>query len=378
MRKKHYLLYIYISLTFMIILLSYFSNIGIATPDIPNEDKPLLEAQERLAGVSEEEIKVLENLFIITQEIEEMDRKKSQISEEIENLDAEVKKIENLITVETLAYEDNLNIMENVLKAYQKSGPGSFIELILSSDSLKILLQRLNALGDITRNTNSLLESLQESKSKLDAEKNNIIEKLILVEEQQKKLEETLEKNIALKEELEIYLESLEGERTKYEEYLAEVELYWSQLKPLFIETTSIFSNMLYDTTFPSDAIKIEFSLLSVKGMIEEKTFKEIIAKQSFPTKLEFEFSNNKLEVIMPDKHLYLAGNFEIVENKRLVFVVDEGSFFGMPLEKTTIEDLFSEGYMELDLGQVLGKNKLKSIKINDDNIELQITPVFF
>lgn len=362
----------------MIILLSYFSNIGIATPDIPNEDKPLLEAQERLAGVSEEEIKVLENLFIITQEIEEMDRKKSQISEEIENLDAEVKKIENLITVETLAYEDNLNIMENVLKAYQKSGPGSFIELILSSDSLKILLQRLNALGDITRNTNSLLESLQESKSKLDAEKNNIIEKLILVEEQQKKLEETLEKNIALKEELEIYLESLEGERTKYEEYLAEVELYWSQLKPLFIETTSIFSNMLYDTTFPSDAIKIEFSLLSVKGMIEEKTFKEIIAKQSFPTKLEFEFSNNKLEVIMPDKHLYLAGNFEIVENKRLVFVVDEGSFFGMPLEKTTIEDLFSEGYMELDLGQVLGKNKLKSIKINDDNIELQITPVFF
>lgn len=57
---------------------------------------------------------------------------------------------------------------------------------------------------------------------------------------------------------------------------------------------------------------------------------------------------------------------------------MNEGRFFGMPLEKSSIEDLFSQGYVELNLGQILGKNKLKSIKINDDNIELQIIPSFF
>lgn len=367
-----------LSLIFIMIVGISITNISLANPDSSDEDKSLLEIQESLSGISEEEKEVLERLFILSQEIEEMNRQNLQISKEIGDLNVEVEEIEKLIEIETLAYKENLSIMEDVLKTYQRSGPSSFIELILSSDSLKVLLQRLNALGDITRNTNNLLESLQESKAKLDTEKNKITERLLIIEEQQKKLEETLEKNFALKEELEIYLESLEGERTKYEEYLVQVEQYWTELKPLFVETTKIFSNMLYDTSLPPDAIKIELSLLSVKGIIEENTFKEIIANQSFPTKMEIEFSTDKLEVTIPDKHLFLTGYFEILENKRLVFIVDEGSFFGLPLEKSSIEDLFSEGYMELDLGEVLGKNKLKSIKINDDNIELQITPVLF
>lgn len=378
MSKKQYLIYFFIGLILVAMFIPCFSNIGIATPDTSDEDISLVEIQESLTGVSEDEKEVLEKLFVLSQEIEETDRQKSQTLKEIENLSEEVKKIEEQIAIENLAYEENLRLMEDVLKAYQKSGPGSFVELILSSDNLKILLQRLNALGDITRNTNNLLQSLQDSKDKLDAEKNRITAKLTTVEEQQKKLDETLEKNIALKEELETYLASLEEERTKYQEYLAEVELYWSQLKPLFAEVTSIFSNMLYDNSIPTDAIKIEFSLLSIKGTIEEKTFKEIIEKQSFPTKLEFEFSVDKLEVTMPDKHLNLIGKFDVTEESRLLFVVDEGSFFGMPLGKSSIEELFSEGYMELDLGEILGKNKLKSIKINDDNMELQITPVFF
>lgn len=378
MNRKLCLLYSFIGLILISIIIPCFSNIGIATPNITEEDNYLSEVQESLADISAEEKGVLEKLFTLSQDIEEMERQRVESIKEIESLNEEILKIEELIAAETLSFDQNLRIMEDILKTYQKSGPGSFIELILSSDNLKELLQRLNALGDITRNTNELLESLQESKLKLDLEKEKVTEKLVLVEEQQKKLEETLEKNIALKEELEVYLASLEGERTKYEEYLAKVELYWSQMKPLFSEITKIFSRMLYDTTLPPDAIKVEFSLLNVKGIIEEEMFKEIISRQSFPVDIEFEFSSDKLEITIPDRHLYLAGYFEIIESKKLVFIVEEGSFFGMPLEKATIEELFSEGYMELDLSDILGKNKLKSIKINDDNIELQITPVFF
>lgn len=376
--KKGYLTYLCMGLVLIGILIPFFSSIGIATLGEIEDGETIVEVQKNLVDVSEEEKKILEELFLLAQGIEEMEKQKIEIIREIEDLNKEVLRIEETIAAETLVYNKNLKLMEDVLKAYQKSGPSSFIELILSSNNLKELLQRLNILGDITRNTNELLKSLEESKDKLISEKNKVMEKLALVEEQQKKLEETLEKNTALKKELENYLASLEGERAKYEDYLAQVELYWSQLKPLFAETTKIFSEMLHYTDLPPDTIKIEFSLSGVKGILEEKTFKEIVEKQTFPTKMQFEFSPDKLELTMPDKHLYLSGSFEIVDDRKLVYVVNEGSFFGMPLEKVSIEDLFSEGYMELDLSHILGKNKLKSIKINEDNIELQITPVLF
>lgn len=365
-------------LVFMIILMIFFSTIGVATPDKPDEEKFLLEIKEKLTGITDEEKEVLEKLFLLTQDIEEMDKMKLQIAIEIEKLNEEVTKLESLIASEALIYEENCKLIEEVLKAYQRSGPGSYIELILSSDNLTTLLRRINILNDITRDTTALLNSLQESKARLASDKNNIMEKLLLVEEQKKKLEETLEKNIMLKEDLEIYLASLEGEQEKYEEYLQNIELFWSQLKPLFSETMKTFSNMLLDDNLPSDAIKTEFSFFSIKGIIEEQTFKEIISKQSFPTEINFEFSSLKLEIAMPEKNLYLSGPLVIVEGKKLVLEVNEGRFFGMPLEKSSIEDLFSQGYVELNLGQILGKNKLKSIKINDDNIELQIIPSFF
>lgn len=376
--KKNRLTYLFLSLVLIALLIPFFSSIGIATPDKSEEDKNLLEVQKSLADISEEEKKILEELFLLTQGIEEMEMQKGEIIKQIENLNEEILRIEELIAAETLTYNQKLKLMEDVLKAYQKSGPSSFIELILSSNNLKELLQRLNILGDITRNTNELLKSLEESKLKLISEKDKVMEKLELVEEQQKKLEETIEKNTALKEELESYLASLEGERTKYEDYLSQVELYWSQLKLLFVDITKIFSEMLHNTDISPDTIKIEFSLLGIRGILEEKTFKEIVENQVFPTELHFEFSPGKLEFIIPEKHLYLSGNFKIVDDRKLVYVVDEGSFFGMPLEKISIEDLFSEGYMELDLSHILGKNKLKSIKINEDNIELQIIPVLF
>ncbi len=369
---------LYSCLLSLLILAPSLSNKGLAIPDAPTEDKSLLEIQEKITGITEEEKEVLEKLFVLTQEIEEIDRMKLLTAKEIEDINKEVAEIEKLIANETISYEKNLNLMENILKAYQRSGPGSYIELILSSDNLKTLLLRINTLSDITRNTNGLLKSLEESKTKLAKEKDKIIDKLVLVEEQQKKLKETLEKNITLKEDLEKYFESLEGERTKYEDYLGKIELYWSQLKPLFSETIGTFSNILHNTNIPSDAIKIEFAFLNVKGIIEEKVFRDIIAKQSFPTKVELEFSNNKIILMMPENHLYLSGNFKIIEGQKLLFEVDEGRFLGMPLEKSTIDDLFSEGYLELDLGEILGKNKIKSIQINEDNLELQITPVFF
>ena len=39
--------------------------------------------------------------------------------------------------------------------------------------------------------------------------------------------------------------------------------------------------------------------------------------------------------------YLYLSGNFSIEDDRVLAFQPEEGTFFGMHLEKATIEDLF-------------------------------------
>ena len=355
-----------------------FSGIRAEDPNVSYHEELSLEIQEKLSSITNEEKDVLEKLFKLTQDIEEMDKSQLGIAVEVKKRERELEDIENLIAEQTLVYEKNLNAMEQVLKAYQRSSASSYIDLILSSDNLKTLLQRINILENIAKNTNELLESLQDSKIKLDSEKLKARDKLLLVEEQQQRLEETLEQKRILKEELEAYLVSLEEEQVKYEEYLSNIEKLWGEIKPMFSEITKSCSKLMQKENLPIDAIETEISFFSVKGTIEEETFNNIMLKQSFPTKLEFKFLSNKLEVLMPEKNLCLSGTFDILDKKKIVFQVDEGSFWGISLEESAIEDLFSEGYLEFNLEPLLGENILKSVEIFEDKIEIQIIPVFF
>lgn len=376
---RHYKKYLLcFGLVFILILGSSFTNIGMTAIYTANEDETLLEVQEKISSITEEEKKILERLFLLSQEIEEMDTLNTKLSKEISELNEEVTKLEKMIQVETQKYEKNLSVLEKVLKAYQKNGPGSYVELILSSDSLTTLIERINILGDISKNTSKLLEAIKESKEKLALEKAKLSDKLALIEEQQRKLTEAIENKIGLKNDLEAYLVSLEGEQQKYEEYLSNINKLWSGIKPLFSETVKAFSRMMMEADIPPDAIEIELSLFSIKGVIKEKTFNEIIRSQEFPTKMEFGFSSDRMTVQMPDKRLSLSGTFVVLDGQKLVFEVDKGTFFEMPLESSAIEELFKEGYLELDLKPILGKNIIKSIKINEENIELKITPVLF
>ncbi|MFZ5969691.1 MAG: coiled-coil domain-containing protein [Bacillota bacterium] len=379
MNKKHYIRF-FLSLSFVFLIISVFSVSSRGETNLETLDGAggLPEIQEKLRGITEEEKEVMEKIFALMQEIDAMDQAKSDIAADIKKLNQEVSDLEALIASETLVYEKNREVMGAVLKAYQRNGPGTYLEMILGSDNLTTLLRRINALGDITKNTSELLESLEESRITLVSQKREVAEKYARMEDQQKKLTETLEEKTKRKEDLQTYLMSLEEEQIKYEEYLSNIEQAWTQLKPLFSDTIKTFSHIIEKGDFPPDAIKIDFSSIPIEGIIEEKTFNDIISEESFPTALAFKFSRNKLEMVMPEKNIHLSGKFVILEGRKLVFQVEEGYFFEMPLEKSAIEGLFREGKLELNLKPLLGKSAIKSIQIYDDHIKLQITPVLF
>ena len=94
--------------------------------------------------------------------------------------------------------------------------------------------------------------------------------------------------------------------------------------------------------------------------------------------KVSISFNQGKIEMKAPDKRLVLVGDFEIVDNQILKFIPQTGSFFDMPLEKGTIEELFEEGDFILNFKPLIGNNILKSVEIKDGYIEILVTLKLF
>ncbi|MGE5632220.1 MAG: coiled-coil domain-containing protein [Caulobacteraceae bacterium] len=371
-RKRKMKSIVIYSLVVIFILQVFSASIVFGQPE------PVTVIQKKLSGISEEEKKILQNLFTLTQEIEAAEQEEKSLAQEIKAMNQEIKGLEAVIAGEEAAYEKKREGLKQVLRSYQRMGPGSYLEIILDSDSLTTFLRRLNTLRDLTRNTGELLESLEKSKEELSAQKSGLTEKLVLLKTKQEQSKESLNKKLELKKEREDYLASLKGEREYYQKHLTGVQQMWDELKPLFSNTAREFSSIIEKGEFPPDALKITFSFFRVKGSIEEKVFNDIISKQANLPRLTFTFQPDKITIELPDKNLILSGDFVIIEGNILKFQAKEGSFYGMPLKPESIEELFRDGDLVFNLKPLLGSSTLQSVEIQEGKLELLIIPDLF
>lgn len=335
------------------------------------QQSPFSEVKEKLSAISEEEKEVLQNLFILTQEIELMEKAEKELVLETEAIRKEIEDLEKAIAQEELVYEKKKESLKQVLKSYQRMGSGSFLEIILDSDSLSTFLQRINILRDLARNTEMLLEQLEASGKKLVDEKSELSAKLALLNDKQESLRKVINDKTELKAEKEEYLASLEGEKTYYQEYLYDLEKVWGELKPLMSETAEEFSRMIEEGGLPVDALKISFSLFEVKGIIDDNTINKVISANPRLEDMIFAFHPDSVEIRIPEKNLILNGIFIIQKGHILKFQAQEGSFFGMTLETGTLEELFGEEGMTLNLKPLLAGNNIHAVNIKEGYIEM-------
>src|SRR5690554_2719572 len=134
-----------------------------------NPDQSMGDINSTISQLSDEEIQILEYLFLIQQEVRELEVVQERTELEIEALCQKIDNIEDDIILLEESYESNLDVMEEVLRSYQRKGPLSNLQLILSSDSLSSLIKRINSIRDLSRNTNVLLETLEGEKESLIA-----------------------------------------------------------------------------------------------------------------------------------------------------------------------------------------------------------------
>jgi len=371
--RKSINIFIVLSLVFSIIFLMLSGNI------ITDAANSVAEMQEKMDAISSEEKEILQSLFAMTKEIEEQEREEKNIVIEIEAANIEIKKItQEIVNIEN-SYINKRDDLKQVLRSYQRNGPGSYIQIILESKNLTTFLRRLNLLRDLTHNTENILKELDISEKKFALEKVNKVEILAATEKKLLQLREVINKKLLLKEEKEKYFLTLKEEREKYQEYLTNMQQQWEELRPLFANATKEFSRILEAGNLPDDAFDLSFTINGLRATIDEKTINSMLNSysQARLPKMLFSLHTDKLVVNIPEKNLVLEGIFSIKSDYALMFKPTTGSFYGMALKPGAIEELMLDGDLILDFKPILGNNTLKFIKLNEGSIELYITFVF-
>jgi peptidoglycan hydrolase CwlO-like protein len=344
---------------------------------ISGQARPVAEAQQKLKGISENEKSALEGLFILLQEIEEMDREQAEIEPEIQAMQVQIQDVQRRIEHRERDYDNQLDILKQVLVSYQRQGPASYLKILLSAEDLTSFLRSINIIRDLTRNTGGLLASLEEGKKKLTAEKKSLANSMALLEAKREEFGEALAKKLQLKEEQEAYLESLEGEREYYRGLLGDLQSMWDDIKILFSEIVGEFTKIIGDGKFPVQDLNLSFGFLTVKGTIHEKTLNDMLKEHSSLPEMIFHFYPGKTEIEVPEKHLILTGTFSVEKGSALKFEAEEGSFYGMELGPASIEELFRDGYLLIDFSGLMGDITLQSVKVYEGYMEFVVKPGF-
>ena len=346
------------------------------------EVKPITEIKEKLEGISEEEKKILKELFTIRQEIYEKEKEEARISGEINILEKDIDKIRIGIDEKQKDYDDNLQLLKQVLQLYQRGGPASYLEILLGAKDLRTFLNGLNLIKDISRNVDELLTSLEEDKKNLQDEKAILDSQMIQLEQKMIDLQRPIEEKLALKLKMEEYLANLQEEKEDYEEQLKDLEQLWGECKLLFSNIVSEMTRIVGEGHFKDEDLNLSFGLFRINGLIHEDTFNRIIKEHSNLPETNIHFSQDQVQIQVPDWKLVLTGNFIIEGNTSIRFVVKEGTFYGLPLEESSLEELFEQGPLFIDLKDMAGDMVTIDFYLHDvdtleDNLKFTIIPVF-
>ncbi|NLI91318.1 MAG: hypothetical protein GX434_03695 [Peptococcaceae bacterium] len=327
------------------------------------------------AGSAQINMETLEKLFSLVQKIEGMENEQTELSKDIETLKKEIEELKKAMSEEEIVYSQKKENLKQFLQVYQRMGPGSYLEIILASDDLADFLRRLNILRDITGNTGKLLDQIQSSREKQSAETMKLTEKLGLIQDKQQRLKDALASEIQLKSGLENNLAALAGEKGYYQESLAEMKQKWDDLKPFFALTVKEFSRVLEEGNIPPGALKLTASFFSITATMSDQSLNEIVAGDPRLPQMVFSFHPGEAEINIPEKHLVLKGIFVIQEGHILQFQAQSGTFYGLPLEESSLAELFRKEQLKIDCKSVLGGYTLNSIEIRDGSLKLSVIP---
>lgn len=334
----------------------------------------MTEAAEALSGISEEEHRIIEELFEMSALIEWMNTEIIRLNREAGEISSEISEKQQQIEQEALAFEKAKANMAQVLKSQQRAGAASVLEIILNAKDLKDLIHRINILRDVSRNTLGLIHEIEDTQARLVEEQQALKDMLGQRQEQQKSIQQARDRQAAARLERERYLNSLQADKAQYEAYLQTMEARWTKLKPLFSDTVRSFNRMIGTGGLPADTVTVSYSLFYAKGRIDEEKLNSALRNRSDLPRLTFGLHADRVTLDFPEYDITLVGKLVRVDSHTLQFDVTGGTFYDFSLSGSAIQDLFSAGDLIFDLGSMIGNHGINRIDTYDGYIELLIT----
>lgn len=340
------------------------------------EVQPIEEAEGKIRQVSEAEKSALEDLFTLSQQIDEMKKKETQTYEQINKLQTEMDTLSLRIEQNRQSYELQREVLKKILVNYQKRGPASYLETFLLAGNLTTFLKSLNILKDMSRNSKKLLESITEAKKQLETEKDQLAQKQTLMKETKQELEKAISEMLALKNEQQKILASLADQRETFEKELNYIETMWGEIKVLFANIIQYFNTIIARGNLPLDKIPVKLEFPRIRGTLTEDVLNEVLTNQPDLPKMYFHFHPDVIVVEVPEKLLELKCHFVIEEKSSITFIIDEGTFYGMPLTESSIGELLENGLLKLDFRELMGYITVESAESFEGYMEFVIVPL--
>lgn len=320
--------------------------------------KPIEDTQGKLDEITEEEKKVLNDLFAVTQRIENLEGEEKELNRNIEELQEQIAEIQNELADKQKLYDEKLSVLEQVLAIYQRGGPASYLEILLNADSLSTFLKSINAIKDISHNVGELLDTLKKEKKVLNEEKKKLQEKETRLTDAKDALAKNLEDSRQLKKQREEYLISLQEQRVHYEQYLSVLKSMWGDATQLFMQIVAEISRVVTEGYLTYKDLNLTAGLISMRGTIYQDEFNQILKENSELPDNIFRFENGEVILEVPDMQLELHGNFVIDSKTAIRYEVTSGTFYGMPLDEISKKELFENGPLLLDF-DVIGNDMI-------------------
>lgn len=344
--------------------------------------QPITDTEDKLEGISQEEKKSLETLFTLSQKISEMELEETELSQEIASQQKQIDDLEGEIAAKQADYDLQLETLEEVLVNYQRGGPASYLEVLLSAKDLTTFLKSINLIKDISRNVGELLETLETGKIALQEEKDNLDVKILLLAQKKTELQDSIKKTQSLRQEQEEYLASLQEEQAQYQEQLDSLVALWNDCTVIFGEISKEITRVIGEGYFTLEDLNLNFGFTKMQGAINGDSFNNIINENTTLPETTFKFGEDQVVIEVPEKHLVLYGKFVVAGESSIRYEVEKGTFYDMPLERTSIEELFKDGPLLIDFKTISGDLiiidfTLNWIKNEEGQLGFQISPVW-
>ncbi|HWT27406.1 MAG TPA: hypothetical protein VN131_05655, partial [Mobilitalea sp.] len=195
-------------------------------------------------------------------------------------------------------------------------------------------------------------------------------------------LKKAIDKQQELENEQETYLASLKQQSKYYTEQLGNLEQMWTDCKLLFQDMVTEITKIAGEGYFSVEDLNLNIGFTKMEGSIYEDTFNTILKKHSKLTETIFTFYDGYIVIEVLDKHLSLTGNFVIEGDSAIRFVPSKGSFYDMPLEQSSLAELFENGPLLIDFKKMAGDMltidfTIEAVESHDGYLSFTVKPEF-